>query len=235
MTLITLCTRVTDEVGLPRPNAVATGTLQLERQLFALANATLEELCEKNWPVLSVQHAFTTAIGTSQYALPVDWSRPVDESAYQASQYYPLRGSLTPNEWGYRKNSWPSSTDRTRYRIFGNPLKINLIPTPDTVEDMVIEYISTNAVLADGGGYLAAFTNDSDTPVVPEELVRMGLKWRIKHAKGLDYTEDWNKYERRRESMLAEQMNLGSQQVSNRPAVDTAPLTEGYVPDHGFG
>lgn len=235
MTLLTVAQRVADEVGLPRPSAVATGTDQLSRQMFALANAVLEELGEINWPVLEIPYQFNTVAGQSQYALPNDFDREVSDTAYLSTLYYELRGSLTPAEWHRRRSGLPSYTGRYRYRTFGNPLKINITPVPQTVETVTLEYVTTNYAKDTNGVAIPLYSADNDVSLMPEELVRMGLKWRIKHAKGLDYSEDYNKYERTRKTLFAQQLNLGSVPVAQRTLADTPELGGGYVPEVGYG
>ena len=57
-----------------------------------------------------------------------------------------------------------------------------------------------------------AFANDSDTIVYDEAIFLMGVMWRWKKAKGLDYAEDKDQYERRViDSMAAD----GSKDIIN--------------------
>ena len=48
---------------------------------------------------------------------------------------------------------------------------------------------------ADGTTYKQYFTLDTDTTLLPEDLVIQGLRWRWKKEKGLDYAEDFRTYE----------------------------------------
>jgi hypothetical protein len=120
---------------------------------------------------------------------------------------------------------------RYRWRIKGNPLKLCITPTPQLVENIVIEYLSKYGVQQVGGTLTQTFTYDTDVPVVPEELVRMGLKWRIKHAKGLDYSEDYNAYDDDKKQYFAEALALGSLPVAYRSYADAPELGNGYLPD----
>ena len=52
------------------------------------------------------------------------------------------------------------------------------------------------------GGTSATWTADADTGVLDEEIMAQGLLWRWKATKGLNYEEDFNKYER----LVADQM-----------------------------
>lgn len=235
MSLLSIAKRVTDEVGLPTPSAVATGTDQLARQLFALANATLEELGRMNWPCLQPSYEFTTVINQESYPVPPDFKRFVTDTAWLSTLYYQMRGSLTAAEWTQRRNGLPSLAGRYRFRAFGDPFQISITPVPQLVETVVMEYVTTYLAKDVDGIPLPLYESDSDVARVPEELVRMGLKWRIKHAKGLDYSEDYNKYEENKAILLAQQLNLGSVAVAYRWNAETPELGDGYVPEQGYG
>lgn len=236
MTLLTIAQRVADEVGLPRPLAVAASTDQLARQMFALANATLEELGRKNWPELVLTYSFPTVVNQEAYDAPVDYARFVTDTAFVTTMYYFLRGSLSANEWQRRLNGLPSTAGRYRYRVFSSPRKIHFVPAPQTVESITIEYVSASLAVDADNVRIPLYTTDTDTSVVPEELVRMGLKWRIKHAKGLDYSEDFNAYESAVSLLFAQSLNLGSTPVAQRYLYgDAEELGAFYVPETGFG
>jgi len=234
MTLLSIAQRVADEVGLPRPAALAGSTDQLARQMFALANATLEQLGKMNWPELDSTYSFPTVVEQVAYAVPADYDRFVTDTAFIATQYYQARGSLSANEWARRRNGMSSLTGWARYRVFGYPAKIQFVPAPQVVQTVVIEYVSKNLSVGDDGTAKLLFVTDTDTSIVSEELVRMGLKWRIKHAKGLDYSEDFNAYERRTAEVFAQRLNLGSMPVAHRYGGDEG-LASPYIPDTGYG
>lgn len=235
MTLATIVRRVADEVGLPRPNAVASSTDQLPRQMMALANSQLEELAELNWPILQYEHTFDTVVGQDTYDLPDDWARNMGETAYIASQYYQLRGSMSAADWARTKNTLPLPIGRYKYRVTGNPLKIVIVPTPQTVEHIVFEYISNQLVVGSDSTPKPLYTEDNDVSLIPGRLVRMGLKWRIKEAKGFDYAEDFNAFEASRDTLFAQMKDLGAIPVAHRNYADIPEIGDGYVPETGYG
>lgn len=233
MTLFTTVNRVTDAIGLPRSAAVSSGTDQLSRQFFALANNTVEELAEKDWPQLEKAYQFTTVPNQNAYDLPADYARTVEGTLWLPEQYYEIRGSVTAGEWAKRK-SGAFSDSRYRFRIYGNPLKLYVTPTPTEAVTMIGEYVSNAIVKTSSGATAALFTADDDTIVLPEKLLRMGLMWRIKHAKGLDYSEDFNLYQDAVNMQFAQSSGAGRIDVSHRYGY----LEENWgmnVPETGFG
>lgn len=196
MALIDIVQRVCDEVGLPRPSVVTTSTEQLARQMFSLANAELEEISKRfNWPQLTREYTFDTADGVAQYALPADYRKFLAETVYDTAHFYKLRGSVSPDEWQRTKSLNMGILSRGRVRIYGNPLKLNMLPTPISAVSVVFEYLSKNFAASALGVEKTKFSQDDDVPIVDEALIRMGLKWRIKHAKGIEFSADLAEYE----------------------------------------
>ena len=235
MSLLVVCQDVADMIGLARPTAIATSMDQISRQMLAFCKETLDELARMDWPGLEIPYSFPTVVNQSAYSVPTDFGREVGDTAYIATQYYSLRGSLTPGDWSRQKNALPSQIGRYKFRIYGYPSKINIYPTPLTVETVVFEYSSTAKVRQADGTAATTYAFDTDVPVVPEELVKKGLKWRLKRAKGLDYAEEFNDYEMSRAMMLAQALALGSMPVAYRAMIDNPEIPQGYVPEFGYG
>lgn len=83
---------------------------------------------------------------------------------------------------------------RYQARIRGGKLISNPVPTAG--HTWAFEYVSWNWILgANGTSYKQYFTLDTDTILLPESIVLMGLRWRFKKEKGLDYAEDFRTYE----------------------------------------
>lgn len=227
---------------MPRPAAVASSTEQLARQLFALANTELRELSKsKDWPSLQTEFTFTATAGVDTYyvagagpytGLPADFRKLIINTAYRTNDFWRVRGSLTASQWQRQRNIQLGLLDNYALRIGGNPRTLRLVPTPQTDTDLVYEYTTKNFVAGEDATAKEAFVLDTDAPVVDEALFQMGLKWRIKHAKGLDYAEDFNSYMMARERTYAEELALDTICVGSMAVEGIAP---GYVPDNGFG
>jgi hypothetical protein len=235
MPLLDIVQRVCDEVGLPRPVSVATSSEQLARQMFSLANAELEELSKRfNWPVLTREHTFPTVAGTAQYNLPADYRKFLQETVFESSRYYQMRGSLSAGEWQRTKALNLGSLSTARVRIYGSPLRLNIIPTPVSPETVVFEYMTKNLAAHSDGQEVLRYSADNDVALIDEGLIRMGLKWRIKHAKGLEFSADLAEYEGVVTREFAAALAQPHIPVGFSRRADL-PLTEGYTPENGFG
>lgn len=192
MSLLTLAQAVAQETGLLNsPSGVVASTDPGVVQLFALIKRSATEMMmAKDWQRLVRTQTITTVDGTSEYALPSDWDRYISETAWDVTNYWPMRGSLDPQYWESLKRGLVVLTIRRRYRVMGNQISIIPTPTADN-ETLILEYIrNTPWTSADGATFRTAPTADTDLSVFPQHVVELDVKWRLKHAKGLDYSED---------------------------------------------
>jgi hypothetical protein len=235
MSLLTVVQDVCDVIGLTRPAAVVSSTDPLARQALGLAKETLRELSRMDWPALEVPYTFDTVVDQESYDFPADYATMTADTVYSSTQYYNMRGSLGPGEWTKQRNALAADTGRSKFRIFGTPLKLYITPTPSSVESVTMEYKTTNWVKQVDNSYKTTFYADTDVTVAPEELLYSGLMWRLRRAKGLDYSEEFDAYEKARTQLLAQHLSFGTIPVAYRNGVDTPPLTNGYIPENGFG
>lgn len=70
-------------------------------------------------------------------------------------------------------------------------------PTPTAGHTIAFEWISKWWIQDAVGSIKERFTVDTDTFLVERELLKLGLTWRWKKAKGFDYTEEYDEYETR--------------------------------------
>jgi hypothetical protein len=235
MTLLSIAQDVCDVIGLPRPAAIVTGADQLARQILGLAKETLEELGQMDWPILQIPYTFATVAGQGQYALPADFGDLTGDTVFSSSQYYQVRGSLSPGDWARQRNALPSQLGRMKIRVFGLPLKANITPTPTSAQNVVLEYVTTYRVMQSDLTYKDTFFADDDVPLISEDIFKLGLKWRLRRAKGLDYSEEFDAYEKARTQSLAQALSFGSQPVAYRSIADDGSIAPGYVPEQGYG
>jgi hypothetical protein len=155
-----------------------------------LAKRAADQIATRDWQRLIREQTITTANGTATYSLPTDWARYVDQTLWDATNYWQMRGSLSGQEWQYLKRSGATgATTRKQVRLFGN--LVNIFPTPTAIQSLIIEYVrNTPWTASDGTTFKATPTADTDLFAMPQRLLELELKWRFKHAKGVDYSED---------------------------------------------
>ncbi len=191
MSLLTACQAVIKETGIGSAPATIISNADLTAvQLNYLAERAVKKLAKKNWEKLLREHTITTAASTEGYALPTDWARYVSQTAWDATNYWPMYGSIDPAMWQGLKRGIVASSIRRRFRIRGGQVLIT--PTPTTVDTLIIEY-ARNTPWTDSTGvtYKTAATADADITVFPEHLLELEIKWRFLRAKSLSYDEEF--------------------------------------------
>lgn len=138
-------------------------------------------------------------LGQSDYALPSDFKTPVDNTFWDRSRFWSMRGPLSPQQWQLYKSSVigrASIQRRFRFRrssTGGLILSIDPVPT-DNGSQLVFEYVSTGWCKSSGGVFQSSWQADTDTGVIDEYLIRLGLKWRVLRRKGFSYAEELDEY-----------------------------------------
>jgi hypothetical protein len=140
-------------------------------------------------------------LGQSDYALPSDFKSPVDNTFWDRSRFWSMRGPLSPQQWQLYKSSVigrASIQRRFRFRrssTGGQILSIDPVPT-DNGSQLVFEYVSTGWCESQAGAFQSSWEADTDMGVIDEYLIRLGLKYRVLRRKGMSYAEELDEYER---------------------------------------
>lgn len=189
-TLLSIVQTVQDELGLPRAGSVATNSNTTERQMMALVNREGKALVKlSEWPILvpRTPATITTVAGTGVYNVPSDFDRWIDETAWDRTNHWQMMGPDSPMEDRARIESLVASTSPSRFfRYVGGAIRV--FPTP-TVSDetLVYEYVSKNWC-QDGSTPKSEMNKDTDEPLVDDQLLILGMKWRFLSQKGFDAT-----------------------------------------------
>ena len=197
MALLQVIQRFCERQNLNSPATVYGTTDPQISQLKALLEEEGNDLAKRgDWNELTFEATHTTVATESQGAITTIASNGFrnikNETIWDRTLKLPL-GVLSDVEWQAQKGF---STTSPRYvvRIRGGLLLAN--PTPTSGNTWAFEYVSKNWILgADGTTYKQFFTLDTDTLLLPEELLTLGLRWRFKKEKGFDYAEDFRTYE----------------------------------------
>lgn len=239
MSLSSVCTNVLRETGFSVPSAFAASTDAQAQQLVAIANTELEFLSEEyDWPHLETEYTFDTVVDQNEYAMPSDFRKLVSDTLYDTTEYYRIKGSVDASTFMLLKHGNIGTLPKTRFRTIydadGDP-KISLVATPNTVRSLVMLYQRNTFARSAAGAAKTSYTADDDVSAVPENLIKLGVKWRFRRAKGLDYSAELAEYNARVQTQLAKYRNSGSIQVGGNEYLEDYGLTSGYVPENGFG
>ena len=198
MTLLSICQNVADFTGFERPVTVVDNTDPIARQLLALAQREGKQLMRmSDWAILKKEHTFSTSSGTAAYALPSDFDRLVLETSYNRSDNDILTGPISSAEYQLVNHGMATTgtTEKFRLKAASNALKFELDPTPSSTQTIGFEYVSSQFCQSSGGSGQAAWAADTDTGILDETTMEMGITWRFKQAHGLDFAEDFRQYQ----------------------------------------
>lgn len=176
------------------------------------------------------------AFGQDTYALPVDYDHMIPQTQWDRGFRWQLLGPMSPQEWQVLKSGLSPTGPRRRFRLIDGAFVVD--PVPYDTNQLVFEYYSTNwaqsGVTATLGASQRQFLDDTDFFMLDDDALVLGLIWRFRHAKGLDYDEDRAMYDSRVELMIARQATERSLPM-NANSGGMRLLNNQNVPDTGFG
>ena len=228
-----------------RPDTVAFSKDPALRTMTALLNRAGRNLSRERgtwgagWSVLQREHEFETVADQASYDLPNGFQQLIGNTVWDRTQYWSMRGTLSPMEWQTIKSGLIETTGLQRRftirrgdRRNDRERKFFIDPVPTTDGDvLVFDYMDSGWVYrpSDGSTYDHVL-NDSDEPLLDEGLLVMDLVWRYRHAKGLEYLLDMTEWEQQKMLLMGQDHNVPDVELGRggrRFAVN--------VPETGFG
>lgn len=232
MTLLTTVQYFCRRTGLPVPLAVSgSGDSQILQVMALLEEEGNDLTMRGDWEMLTREASHTTTATEDQGALDdiaTNGFRSIkNDTIWDRSSRLPVLGPMTPKNWQAMK-ALVTQGPRYTYRIRNGNLLVN--PAPAASLSWYFEYMSKNWILgSDGTTYKQYFTADDDTMLLPEDLLLVGLRWRWKKEKGLEYAEDFRTYEMQVKNYLGNDGGKGV--LYQDDAGWTGPKPGIFVPD----
>ena len=185
-----------------------------------------------NNPAASAETGIALAFGQQAYPLPSDFDFMISGTQWDRGFRWQIFGPLTPQEWQVLKSGLSPTGPRRRFRLMAGQFYLDPIPYDQNL--LVYEYYSLNFAKTGGITPNNFFTSDTDTYVLEDDLMILGLIWRYKRAKGLDFSQEFKTYQD------AVQRELGHDTSARTLRLDIATpdvqlLTSSQIPDTGFG
>ena len=191
MTALSIVQGAASRLGLPAPTAVFTSTDQQIIQLRNLMNEEIIELAQDfAWTALINEKTFTTTAAAAQAGgLPTDFDWYINDSMWNRTTRVKIDGPVNSVEWQTYQAISLLSIPATVFRIRGTSLL--LYPTPPASQTVAYEYVTNIRV----SGSQTVFSADTDTALLNENVISLGVRWRFLKSKGFDYAEDFRTYE----------------------------------------
>jgi hypothetical protein len=156
MTLLSICQNAADNTGTSSITSIVGNQQPAARRLMQAARRTGRSLADQvNWVALVTENVFISN-GSTLYNLPVDFRSIINDTIWDRSKHWKLRGAMSPQQWQSYKSSLigPATVER-RWRmripsgaIAGSPAEFNIDLDDVTggTTSYVYEYVSKNWV-----------------------------------------------------------------------------------------
>lgn len=233
MSMLTLIQSFCKRTNISVPSTVLGTTDTQVLQVLALLEEEGDDLSQRgDWQVLTYEATHTTVATESQGTIDSIATNGFDHikqnTIWDRSEQLPVY-VIDSTDWQQVK-AIAVTGPRYQARLRGNELIAN--PVPAAGNTWAFEYISKNWISnAAGDTFKSEFTLDSDLILLPERIIKMGLRWRWKKEKGFDYDEDFRTYEMMIEKALSGDGMKRNLNMSDGPL---SPNPKVYVPDGSF-
>ena len=174
-----------------KPTTIFSSSNTFEMELADLATETAVAIAkEHEWQKLKALATLTGDGTTEAFDLPSNYDRMVKDGNVHSSLYQTAYFSRVDS-----LDDWVMIGDLLATASPGNWIiiggQMNILPAMASNETARFYYIK-NEITTTGG---ASFTSDADVFILPERLLTLGLIWRWRSQKRMEYSEDLQNYE----------------------------------------
>jgi hypothetical protein len=158
-------------------------------QMTAIANRTLLEISEfYAWSPYRIPFEITLNEGQENYALPSDLKWIVGDSSWETDGSRKVDDHISDAEWYQYKFSSLTSGGIIRARVYGNEMQVQ---EPFNGGKISFEYISNFAVKDSEGAVKEQFTQDTDTFLLNDQLLTLGIQANWGQTKLMPQYQEW--------------------------------------------
>lgn len=173
------------------------------------------------------------SFGQASYPIPSDLKYFVDQTFWDANYRWQLLGPLEAQERDVLRWGISPVGPRRRFWFIDNVMVLN--PTPATSGDLIAyDYYSNAWCQSASGAPQTLWAADTDTYLLDEDCFVLGLKYRFRQAKGLDFSQERNDYDMACERIKARDGGNRSLPL-NSSASGLHLLNDTNIPDSGYG
>lgn len=196
-TCLSIIQDVCQRINLPNPTTAAQSSDPQIQQVVALSTKEGEwQLSEYDPQACMLEGTFTTVAAEMQVT-NISATFPglkaiVNDTMWNRDLRRPVFGPMTAARWEQLK-AMVMQGPWNQFQIRGNA--ILFIPVPTANQNIWFQYKSVNWAQSSTGTPQSRFMADADILLLDESTFKLGVEWRWKKAKGLDYAQDFVDYE----------------------------------------
>lgn len=203
------------------PSAIFGSSETFARELAGVANEAATYIMKQHdWRLLTTLKTQAGDGSDTSFPLPSDYDRmPVKAAMFRASTTRPMVPINDLDTWQF--NRLQSLSNPTgEWILLGGELQI--YPAMASTDSAKYYYISNKfATAVDAVTTKAAFSVDTDTFRLGDRLLKLGIIWRWRALKGLEYAEDMENFE------IALAQEIARDKGSRRIAIGQARMPSG--------
>lgn len=235
LTCLQIVQKACQSLGINVPNSALGSADPQIIQLVALAEREGQDLANRyQWEVLQKEATFNTVaaqVQTTLAAITTNFDYIVNDTIWNRTLRRPVYGPKSMPDWQQAK-AMQINGPFNSFRIINDA--INFYPNPAVGNVCAFEYITKNWVTAFGGASTQDFwANDGDTPLLNGQLILLGLIWRWKAAKNLDYAEDFSTYENRVSNAMGRDAGKAKLSLTGQTEYEINPVV--IIPSGSWG
>lgn len=196
-TILEICREVADLAAVKRPDNLFNTSSQQERIFLSVAKSALDSLLRYgDWPELTREGCIMTNEGQCRYIISQqvpDFYSLLNNTIFVKDKHERVIGAITPEQWMRDKYFNSPGTD-IKFTLQNGQM---IFLTPPPAAKIVFQYRS-NGIVWDFKTFeeKSVLSANDDVPVFDEYLVKLSILWRWLKRSGLDYSEEFNEYER---------------------------------------
>lgn len=194
MTILSVCQDAATELTGAAITTVFSDTDLFLRELLLQARKTADAILkEYDWQALKTLYTLSGDATNTDFALPSDYDRMPLKSNLFSSNFGRRIAPVRDLDAALYDAVTGINTVYGQWQILGGLMQVS--PAMAVGETAKFYYVSKNVVASAGGARKAAFTADDDTFVLSERLLTLGIVWRWRAMKRLEYAEDMQNFE----------------------------------------
>ena len=181
-------------VGLTKPTTIIGATDREWQEMQAVANEAAAVIAKTfDWQALRRIKTFTGDGTAEDFSLPLDYARMLKTSRIWSSRYrWAMTQIVNSDDW-LEMEVYPYTNISGMWTIFGNAFHIK--PVMATGETAKFFYVTNEIWKNSDGDLQAGFSEDDDTFVLSERLLKLCVIYLWKQSKGLDFAAELADYE----------------------------------------
>lgn len=181
-----------------KPTTFFSSTATFEMEMTNLLNEVATDICKTaDWQGLTKIHTITGDGATTAFDKPSDYDRMLlgQDMSDSASWFWNYTNVPDMTTWITIQNGfYLGATPPGWWMLFGD--QFQFAPAPADGSRAMFPYISNLIARDNNGEPKSSFTTDSDTFVLDERLLTLGVIWKWRELKNLDFAGDQANFEK---------------------------------------